>query len=385
MTYTMTFDASHKVGRGGGHVQGFMRHIARDADIRSGFQFVHANKNIDPARTPLNFTRVNNGAGGFRRLESVDGEPPSKELENYLNSRLATVSRTLRKDAVVMRGIILQLDPRWFAEHNSDWRTDSLNAEARRFIEESLDWACDEFEHRNIVGFSVHLDEYNPQIQVMMTPITKDGRLSQKDFFKGPADFMRQHKELRERMRAIGYDVEHRVSERSTEHLSSSEFQAKSDRMRDEAEAIQQERASLDGIVASVRRRTAELDSREQTVADREREAAETRAAAAQEREEARRAQDLARASHAEARRAEDAAVLERERLEAEVQRLEKVPADIERFLDRKNKTSGQTIRPIFEQFRKESEAIRSRAQRMVTGGTVDDSGPLTKDRDVGD
>ena len=117
MAYTMTFDASHKVGRGGGHVQGFMRHIARDADERAGFTFAHANKNIDPDRTHLNASFVNDGAGGFRALSSVYGRPPSNELEDYLNTRLAAVKKPLRKDAVVIRGIVLQLDPKWFDAH----------------------------------------------------------------------------------------------------------------------------------------------------------------------------------------------------------------------------------------------------------------------------
>lgn len=234
----MTFDASLKVKRGGGHVKGLVRHIARDADEADGFTFVHANENIDPDLTGLNWSFVNDGAGGFRRLRSFEGAPPSDELSNYLDTRLATVAATLRKDAVVMRPLILQLDPKWFEDHNPDWRRNGLNDEAQRYTEESLKWALEEFGHANVVGGSLHCDEVNPQLHVLVTPVTSDGRLSQKDFFKGPGDFKRQHKELRERMAAAGYDVEHKVTARSTEHLSSGEYQATADRAKKAAAVL---------------------------------------------------------------------------------------------------------------------------------------------------
>ncbi len=245
MSYTMTFDASHKVHRGGSHVAGFTRHIARDADLDAGFKFAHANPNIDPSRTHLNESVVNDGNGDFRELRSVDGRPPSHELEDYLNRRLKSVKRKpkkdgtpgdLRKDAVVLRPIILQLDPKWFDDHCPGWREHGLNDEALGLTEAALAWACDEFGQVNVVGGSIHLDEYSPQLQVLVVPVTADGRLSQKDFFKGPSDLKRQHRELREHMEAAGYDVEHRVTARSTEHLDSAEYQARADRLR-EAEA----------------------------------------------------------------------------------------------------------------------------------------------------
>ncbi len=205
MGYTMTFDASHKVKADGGHARQFERHLARDADERAGFAFGHSNESIDPARTPLNHSFVNDGAGGFRRLavtRDAEGNerPPSAELGDYLAARLATVRKPLRSDAVVMRGIVLQLDPTWFDDHNPDWRATGLNAEGRRLTQETLAWAAEEFGQENIVGGALHLDEHSPQLQLVMTPVTDDGRLSQKYFFKCPGDLKRHHRSLREHM-----------------------------------------------------------------------------------------------------------------------------------------------------------------------------------------
>lgn len=225
----MTFDASHKVKLAGGHIKAFVRHIARDADEKAGFSFAHANVNIDGELTEFNESFVNDGAGGFRGLHSVDDRAPSDELETYLRARLATVKTRPKKDAVAMRPLILQLDPKWFADHNPDWRENGLNDAARRYTAESLQWAINEFGPANVIGGSLHLDEVNPQLHVLVTPVTTDGRLSQKDFFRGPSDLKRQRKELLEAMEVAGYDVEHRVTRRSKEHLGSAEYQAKAD------------------------------------------------------------------------------------------------------------------------------------------------------------
>ena len=67
MSYTMTYDVSHKVKRGG-HAKAFFRHIARDADQRAGFTFPQSNPNIVPERTALNMTMVNDGSGSVLSL-----------------------------------------------------------------------------------------------------------------------------------------------------------------------------------------------------------------------------------------------------------------------------------------------------------------------------
>ena len=359
MSYTMTFDASHKVGRGGGHGQAFVRHIARDVDLGAGFQFAHANKNIIPGRTALNFTRVNDGAGAFRTLRSVGGKAPSNELEGYLNTRLAVVKKPLRKDAVVMRGVILQLDPKWFDDNNADWRENGLNKEAVTHLGASLDWACEEFGQKNIVGFSVHLDEYSPQLQVMFTPVTPDGRLSQKDFFKGPADFRRQHKELREYMEAAGYDVELRVTERSREHLSSSEFQAKADRLRNAAEDVEDDKATYETLLVSLTNRETNLDGREAGVVARELKLAAVLEATSKASAAAESSQRSARVAQVAARRTLDEAEREREQLRATNARLEQIPPDIDRWLD-KVKFAGKPARQYYD-----ADAAKARANRV--------------------
>lgn len=268
MSYTATFDASHKVKAAGPHRVNFERHIARDVDQAHGFSFGHQNPNIDAGRTNLNITRVNDGHGGFRKLAVTHGDdgkgrPPSAEIGDYLDKRLGTVKNKLRKDAVVLRPVVLQLDPEWFEAHNPSWRTNGLNRQARKHISAQLKWARNEFGHENLVAYSMHLDETNPQLQLLITPVTNDGRLSQKDFFKGPSDLRRQHRESREALAASGYDVNFSVSSRSTEHLSSVEYAAKTKEVHDLAAEVDVRDAKATAHERRLEARERELHERE--------------------------------------------------------------------------------------------------------------------------
>jgi len=382
MSYTMTFDVSHKVKIGGGHVKNFLRHIARDADQAAGFHFQHVNKNIVPERTKLNFTRVNDGAGDFRALKSVDGRPPSQELEDYLNQRLATVAKSLRTNAVPIRGIILQLDPKWFEEHNPTWRESGINQDAVDNLNASMEWACGEFGQANILGFSLHLDEYSPQLQVLMTPVTRDGRLSQRDFFKGPSDLRRQHKELRSHMEEAGYDVEVRVTERSTEHLSSSEFQAKADRLQAAAQDIEDEKATYETLVRSLDVRRSNLDAQQAALAQKEREVAAEHEKARRTAEAAATAGQAAAAARFAAQLARDEAEKERGRLQATNDRLQQLPPDFDRWLD-KVRVGGTPLRDRFMADMAKARAARSDVARQV-GYPVRNKGPEDAEREGG-
>lgn len=235
MSYSTTCDASHKVKAGGSHRTHFVRHIARDADIAAGYDFGHANTTIDKARTHLNRSMVNDGAGGFRRPVATlteDGwRPPSAEFDDCIQARLDTVTRPLRKDAVAVRPLVMKLDGLWWDEHCPEWETEGMNAEAERLHAVMLDWACDRFGQQNIAGYAYHLDEAGyPEIQVLMTPVTDDGRLSQKDFFPNGANMSKMHQDLRKHLKAHGYDAEMSVTRRSKDRLSSREYARRADK-----------------------------------------------------------------------------------------------------------------------------------------------------------
>ncbi len=275
MSWTVTYDASPeaKVKAAGSHAVNRDRHLGRAPDLAAGFDFGHRNPNIDRGRSAMNESFVNDGGGGFRVLtvtKDAKGRdrPPSAEFADYRYTRLSQVKKPLRKDAVIMRGVMLQLDPKWFDAHCPDWRTDELNDEARRFVQAQLDWACQEFGQQNIVGGSLDLDETSPHLQLSVVPVTDDGRLSQKDYFQGPGHFRKQRKELCDALESAGYEPQRAVAARSTERTSSDEYARTADKTRATLAVAQRDSKKLWEERQQVRAEKAKLNEVAQSISD---------------------------------------------------------------------------------------------------------------------
>lgn len=389
MSYTLTFDASHKVKTGGSHVKGFLRHVGRDADERQGIKHRHSNKNLDAGRTHLNETLIGDGSGGFSPAKS------SRQLEEALNARLEAVEGKLRKDAVVMRPFILQIDPDWYDEHCPNWRDGELTEEAKKLHEAMLSWAVFKYGAENIIGASLHLDEYNPQLHVIFTPVTADGRLSQKDFFKGPSDLKQVHDEFRKYMRDAGLDVDMTRTRRSTEHLSSAEFQKKADRITAEAEELFIEMNALDQVVertvADLARQQTELDEEvDELIAERQKAAQERQEAAAsllqaeQVKQSAEALQARLRADY-EDKKAElqkryddEFAELEarNEKASKYIDFLATVPQESERFLDMPVPGQQVSVREYLEERVPENTEKRKEQLKKITQIEAAESAP---------
>lgn len=272
MGYTLTMDASHKVTKQGGHHRTFVKHIGRDLDRANGVEQKHSNKGIDASRTHLNRTMVSDGQGGWKKAQSTD------EMLAAVEARLADVKpqvlkngtvKSMRKDAVVIRPLILQIDPEWFKEHCPDWKeTGDLGPEGDRLHDEVLKWAANEFGAQNLPFYSLHLDEWSPQIQLGFVPVTDDGRLAQGEFFKGRESLGRMHTEFRAHMRAAGHDVskERVTKDRTIKQMGDAEFKQYRDNL-DEAEASKRDQ----NVVTKNARRDRELAAQERAQAEADR------------------------------------------------------------------------------------------------------------------
>lgn len=191
--FTMSYDASVKCKKQ--DVKGLIHHNAREVDMQNGINLNHSNECIDTDRTMNNRTYFyNQKKKYFEECRNV------QQIYDSLDERLKCVKRPLRKDAVVLRSMVLQLDPEWYKEHYSEKeKLYSYNC--------MIDWVCDTFGENNIISFSIHEDETNPHIHVSFCPVTSDGRLSQKDFID-KFKLKQQHQSLRRYMIEQGFDIE---------------------------------------------------------------------------------------------------------------------------------------------------------------------------------
>lgn len=162
--------------------------------MQNGINLNHSNECIDSDRTMNNRTYFYN-----QKKKCFEECTDIQQIYDSLDERLKCVKRPLRKDAVVLRSMVLQLAPEWYEEHYSE-------KEKLYSYDCMIDWVCDTFGENNIISFSIHEDETNPHIHVSFCPVTSDGRLSQKDFID-KFKLKQQHQSLRKYMLERGFDI----------------------------------------------------------------------------------------------------------------------------------------------------------------------------------
>lgn len=268
MSYTVSFDASIKVKAG--DMTGWLLHAARDIDARRGIEHDHNNPDIDADLTPDNVTWVYDAdTGKYARCNDM------MRARTAINRRLEDVTKPLRKDAVLGRGIILQMSPDWYAGHTDE--------EARACEKTMRAWLIGHYGARNIPVMALHQDEGSRGIHALLVPVTADGRLSQKDFFPNPADLSKTHQEFRQYMKEHGYDVEQqniketkyvkRLSEKDYKQLKKDQNEAKrlkqqytraNDHVKELAQQLQAREKTLDDREDTIKRRESRVHRREQ-------------------------------------------------------------------------------------------------------------------------
>lgn len=138
---------------------------------------------------------------------NLDFNFQDKPIEEVVENRLENEYRgkkAIRKDAVVVREIIASPSRDTFIGMSIEDRQEKME----QFVNDSLPWFKKEFGKKNVLGASAHLDETNPHMHFAIMPMTSDGRMSQKDFFKGPGDLKIQHRTFREHMNKKGWNFD---------------------------------------------------------------------------------------------------------------------------------------------------------------------------------
>ena len=139
-------------------------------------------RNADPERADLNERLVGDG-----------------DVVGALRRRLDTVSRTIRKDAVPA----IELEITTSNGHFDPEDREGIRAWADRTVE----WAKDRYGPENVVYATLHRDETTPNIHLMITPITPDGRLSAKEVVGNEAKMRALHTDYHEKVgRHVGLD-----------------------------------------------------------------------------------------------------------------------------------------------------------------------------------
>lgn len=119
----------------------------------------------------------------FRERETPNADPQKTPANVHFAARTTDeamgklrqmLPEKRRKDAVLAVEYVMTASPDW-------WETAS-HAQQQEFFDRSLKWLSDKYGQDRIITASIHLDEKTPHLSAFVVPLTKDGRLSAKEF-----------------------------------------------------------------------------------------------------------------------------------------------------------------------------------------------------------
>jgi len=163
--------AKHKAG---GNLNASLQHNYRERETL----------NADEQRTPDNEHLISNS---------------TREVLDKLQDRLPD---KVRKNAVVAVEYLMTASPEFFKDANKQ--------QQKEFFDKSMDWLKEKHGEENIISATIHRDETTPHLAVFIVPMTKDGRLSARDYLGG-------RKLLSEAQTSYAKQVEHLGLERGVE------------------------------------------------------------------------------------------------------------------------------------------------------------------------
>lgn len=106
----------------------------------------------------------------------------AKSTDEAMGKLRSLLPEKRRKDAVLAVEYVMTASPEWFAKATSE--------QEQAFFQRSLQWLADKYGADRIVTASIHRDEATPHLSAFVVPLTKDKRLSAKEFI-GSRDKMR--------------------------------------------------------------------------------------------------------------------------------------------------------------------------------------------------
>lgn len=223
MAYTFSLDVSLKLR--GCDIRGFLNHFLREVDNTKQ----HSNENIHADLTQNNMTLVYD-AETYRMKPAISKEQIIEAINNRLSDAIDLNSNTyknngkkVRSDAIKVRGLIMQIDPEFYVQNKDNPKV------MNKSYSDMLHLAQKQYGKQNIVAVSVHLDETNPHLHILLVPVTDDNRLSQKDFID-KKKLQVAHKEMREELRSKGYDIDlERRTPKNARRLSQKDYKALKD------------------------------------------------------------------------------------------------------------------------------------------------------------
>jgi hypothetical protein len=145
--------------KGGSALGGFFIHDSRKKGVS------HSNPDIDFGRSSDNEWLL--------KPDRYYSAAVDRRIKQVLGKKYGS----LRKDAVKVISFVLDISGEFDGGRSAD---------RDRFLRLGYDWLAERFGRENMIGAVIHRDETNAHLHAYAVPITRDGRLSARDFIGSP-------------------------------------------------------------------------------------------------------------------------------------------------------------------------------------------------------
>lgn len=147
-------------------------------------------------------------------LNKTIGADSALKVREAVKARLP-VKR--RKDAVLCIEYLITASPEWFDTATKDQKN--------KYFKDAINWLYARHGKENCVCLNLQLDEKSPHLVAYVVPITKDGRLSAKEFLGGPAKLSKMQSDFAEQV-GKGVGLQRGVEGSKADHLTAKQYNA---------------------------------------------------------------------------------------------------------------------------------------------------------------
>jgi hypothetical protein len=304
----------------------------------SALQHCHRERdtpNADPAQTPSNEHR------GAKSTDQAMGQ-----LRELLPEKR-------RKDAVVAVEYMFSASPEWWKKATPD--------QQRAFFDKAQKWLGDKYGPDRIITATVHRDETSPHLSAFVVPLTKDGRLSAKEFIGNAGKLRADQSSFAESVKELG--LERGIEGSRANHQRVKSFYS----------AIEQQRGHVTISPTALEPQTVEKKLFSRKVETPEAVAQRLTAGVRKVYEPTMQAAATAHSDRQKAQQAEATAKALRDRLQPVVEALASLPRDLHQ---KAFEVFGIICERLKEQRREEQQRQRElREQARPAGRSRDDGG----------
>lgn len=188
--------------------------LQKNQDFFMGFTVLHSEKGKGSAGGIGNhIDRTEGHEHNYSHIDKTQESPNlnfhlpdekhSMSLQDAINFRIKqgyNGERKIRTDAVTFNTHILS------GSHEDMKEIFKDKEKSNAWIKDNYEFIKKEFGEKNIVRFSLHLDEKTPHIHAVTVPLTPDGRLSSKEVLGNPKTLRERHDTYAQAMKPYGLE-----------------------------------------------------------------------------------------------------------------------------------------------------------------------------------